>query len=200
VQQFIQEPSKDSHPRNIELLSWLTDYQPRPFRFDTFKRPSDVPPSPETHQPPRTPDNTTVPTKKNWKELIKKYKKESALILAAFGLAAILLMKIFPGKQCMYWAGDHYEAIDCNKQIFGVQSIALDTMKLYHFKKITKPDTMTTYSLGKTWYLKTDGAKPDCFTADGTHPLYPKRDLRPLTLTILRKYFGATQQDSIPNR
>lgn len=50
----------------------------------------------------------------------------------------------------MYWAGDHYEAIDCNKQVSGIQSIALDTMKLYHFKKITSPNTMTTYPLVKS--------------------------------------------------
>lgn len=200
VQQFIEKPSKDSHRRNVELLAWLTDYQPRPFKFDTFKRPGDAPPSSDTHQPPRTPDNIAVLIKTNWKQLIKKYQKESALALMALGIMTFLLMKIFPGKQCMYWAGDHYEAIDCNRQIFGVQSIALDTMKLNHFKKITQPDTMTTYSIGKVWYIKTDNPKPECFTADGTHPLYPGRDLRPLTLTILRNHFGVTQQDSIAKK
>ena len=200
VQQFIQAPTRDSHPRNIELLAWLTDYQPRPFRFDTFKRPGDSPPSSDTHQPPGTPDNTAVPVKKNWKQLIKKYQKESALALIVLGLMTFLLMKILPGKQCMYWAGDHYEAIDCNRQIFGVQSIALDTMKLNHFKKITRPDTMTTYSIGKVWYIKTDNPKSECFTADGTHPLYPGRHLKPLTLTILRNHFGITQQDSIAKK
>ncbi|RZJ90604.1 MAG: hypothetical protein EOO20_07635 [Chryseobacterium sp.] len=200
VQQFIEKPSKDSHRRNVELLAWLTDYQPRPFKFDTFKRPGDAPPSSDTHQPPRTPDNIAVLVKTNWKQLIKKHQKESALALMVLGIMTFLLMKIFLGKQCMYWAGDHYEAIDCNRQIFGVQSIALDTMKLNHFKKITQPDTMTTYSIGKVWYIKTDNPKPECFTADGTHPFYPGRDLRPLTLTILRNHFGVTQQDSIAKK
>lgn len=200
VQQFIEKPSKDSHRRNIELLAWITDYQPRPFKFDTFKTKGGNPPPIDSPGPIKNPDTSKVPEKSTWKHWIKKYQKESALVLASLGLATFLLMKIFPGKQCMYWAGDHYEAIDCNKQLFGVQNIALDTMKLYHFKKITKPDTMTTYSIGKVWYVKTDSPKPECFTADGSHPLRPGKDLKPLTLTILRKYFGKTQQDSIPKR
>lgn len=200
VQQFIQVPKKDSHRRNIELLAWLTDYKPRPFRFDTFKRPDNAPPSTDTHQPPRTPDNSVVTIKKNWKQSIKKYQKECALILTGLGLVTVMLMKVFPGKQCMYWAGDHYEAIECNRQIFGVQGIALDTIKLNHFKKITKPDTMTIYSIGKVWYVKADTRKPECFTSDGTHPLYPLKGLKPLTVGILRKYFGAKVEDSVQVR
>ncbi|MGN7986139.1 hypothetical protein ACTJKC_02305 [Pedobacter sp. 22226] len=200
VQQFIENPNKDSHRRNIELLAWLTGYQPRPFKFDTFKTKGETPPPPKPPRPVQPPDIKRVLEKSSWKQWLKKYQKESALGLAVLGLTTVLLMKIIPRKQCMYWAGDHYEAVDCNKQIFGSVSIALDTMKLYHFKKITRPDTLTLYSIGKVWYSRIDGPIPECFTADGTHPLHPGKDLRPLTVTILRKYFGKAQQDSIPQR
>jgi len=185
---YIKDPKIETDVKNIELLAWLTDYRPRPFKKEDFNQTKGVKSSWAIILTARL---------KNW---IKKHQKESALVLASLGVATFLLIKIFPGKQCMYWAGDHYEAIDCNKQVYGIQSIALDTMKLYHFKKITRPDTMTTYSIGKVWYIRTDSPKPECFTADGSHPLYPGKDLKPLTLTILRNYFGKTQQDSIPQR
>ena len=178
---YLKDPRIETDAKNIELLAWLTDFQPRPFNKENFSETTGC-------------INAFIILLKKW---IKKYQKESALVLIGLGLVTFLLMKIFSVKQCMYWAGDHYEAIDCNRQIFGVQSIALDTMKLNHFKKITKPDTMTIYSIGKVWYIKGEGPKPECFTADGMHHLYPGRDLKPLTLTILRRYFGVTQQDSI---
>lgn len=182
---YLKDSKIETDAKNIELLAWLTDYKPRPFKEEDFRQADGG-----------KVNNISIFIRQLTK-WIRKYRKESTLILFVLGFIIFLLMKIPPGNQCMYWAGDHYEAIDCNKQVFGVQSIALDTIKLNHFKKITKPDTMTTYSIGKVWYIKGDGPKPECFTADGMHPLHPGRDLRPLTLTILRKYFGVTQEDSI---
>jgi hypothetical protein len=185
---YLRKPKIETDAKNIELLAWLTDFAQRPFKEENFTKP-ETPPI----------KNLGLYFRRLMK-LIGKYQKQSALALAGLGLVTVMLIKLFPGKQCMYWAGDHYEAIDCNKQIFGVQSIALDTMKLNHFKKITQPDTMTTYSIGKVWYVKVDAPEPECYTSDGTHPLYPLKDLKPLTVGILRKYFGAKVQDSVQVR
>ncbi|MFC4209912.1 hypothetical protein ACFOWA_01885 [Pedobacter lithocola] len=204
VQQLMQDTGKDSHSRNVELLAWLTGYEPRPFRFDTFMKPKDpdLPPAtPKDPLPPRAPQG-----KKDEKPIftriqvwIGKYQRQSVMALATAAIITLVTSIISPGKQCMYWAGDHYEAVDCNKPIYGVQSIALDTMKLNHFRKITKPDTMTAYSVGRTWYTSV-GAKLECFTADGHHPLYPSKELKPLNIYLLRKYFSAQLPDSAINR
>lgn len=54
---------------------------------------------------------------------------------------------------CMYWAEDHYQPAPCNQPIENTLVVALDTLKLTHFKRITRPDTITTKSLGKVWYF-----------------------------------------------
>jgi hypothetical protein len=120
---YLRKPKIETDAKNIELLAWLTDFAQRPFKEENFTKP-ETPPI----------KNLGLYFRRLMK-LIGKYQKQSALALAGLGLVTVMLIKLFPGKQCMYWAGDHYEAIDCNKQIFGVQSIALDTMKLNHFKK-----------------------------------------------------------------
>ena len=214
--QFLQGVKSDTNIGNIELLAWLIDYQPRPYRYappinqNSNPDPNPDPEIPKEQTPPKErdlpkdqdpPTGPVPPTKPGSpasirKEWIKKYQKETALVLLLFGFILFLLMKMLPKEQCMYWSGDHYEAVDCNRQLFGVQSIALDTFKLNHFKRITKPDTMTAYSVGRVWCVQI-GLIPDCFTTDGNHPLYPGRELKKLTLPILREYFGTKFPDSI---
>lgn len=207
--QFLRDPNREPNAFNIELLAWLIDYQPRPFRYayqvnqDDDPEP-DLPTKPEPPTEPASPAKPVPPKEPRppalrWKERIKKHQKETAVVLLLLGLTLFLLLKMPPKKQCMYWSGDRYEAVDCNQQLFGVQSIALDTFKLNHFKKITKPDTMTAYSVGKVWYVQI-GDVPDCFTTDGNHPLYPGRELKKLSLPILRKYFGAKLTDSLQDQ
>jgi hypothetical protein len=65
--------------------------------------------------------------------------------------------------------------------------IALDVEKLNHLMRITEPDTLTEHSLGKIWYSKING-NVEFFTAEGFHPEYPDRKLRPVTPSILAKY------------
>ncbi|MGY3053072.1 hypothetical protein ACVWYG_001269 [Pedobacter sp. UYEF25] len=88
-------------------------------------------------------------------------------------------------KECMYWTGDHYEAITCYKKIYGKEIIALDTLMLFHFKK--NPDTLTTYSLGKVWYLKKNG-KLEFFSAFGHHTIFTDKELKPISAYIINNY------------
>ena len=211
--QFLRDMSREPNTRNIELLAWLIDYQPRPFRYtplveqDINPDPKPDPEIPKEQAPSKEqdPSKAPVPPAKpepptlTWNEWIKKHQKETALVLLLLGLTLFLLMKMPPKKQCMYWSGDRYEAVDCNRQLFGAQPIALDTFKLNHFKRITQPDTMTAYSIGKVWYAKI-GAVPECFTTDGNHPVHPGKELKKLTLAILREYFGTKLPDSIQDQ
>lgn len=168
--QFLRDMSRKPNTRNIELLAWLIDYQPD--------------------------DDEEAPSTRTWKDRVKKYWKEAALVPVLSGLILFLIIKLPQQEQCMYWSRDRYETVDCNKKIFGRQIIALDTFKLHHFRKITRPDTMTAYSVGRVWYVHIE-AKPDCFTSDGVHPLHPERELKRLTLPIIRRYFGTEPTDSI---
>jgi hypothetical protein len=90
-------------------------------------------------------------------------------------------------QRCMYWTGDHYEAISCNDKIEDVPIIALDTFKVNHLKRITRPDTLTGYSVRKVWYAKIDG-KVEFYTHSGEHPVDHNRRLLPMSRLILSKY------------
>jgi hypothetical protein len=90
-------------------------------------------------------------------------------------------------QRCMYWTGDHYQAISCNDKIEDFPIIALDTFKVNHLKRITRPDTLTGYSLTKVWYAKIDG-KVEFYTHSGEHPVDHKKRLLPMSRLILSKY------------
>lgn len=116
-------------------------------------------------------------------------KKKSVFILLLilfFGSMGFVIKNLADnktGKPCMYWKGDHYEAIACDiKLAADIDKIALDTFLLKNFKKITREDTITARSIGKIWYLKHQKTF-DYFTAKGAHPIY-KRKLSRLTQYI----------------
>ncbi len=93
---------------------------------------------------------------------------------------------------CMYWAEDHYEQVPCNEDPKGRLIIAMDQEKLDHFKKITRPDTISAWSIGKIYYLKNDGAL-EYYTAGGHHPVWVTRNLRVLSLYMFNKYIRHKQ-------
>lgn len=81
----------------------------------------------------------------------------------------------FTGKQCMYWKGDRYIAVACDVRLNeDLNKVALDTFVLNNFRMVTKPDTITEYSVGKLWYLKYQ-KRFYFFTARGKHPIYQKQ-------------------------
>ncbi len=89
-------------------------------------------------------------------------------------------------EACMYWAGDHYEQVSCNEKKESLV-IALDSFKLQHFRKITRPDTITQNHVGSVWYIK-NGGDIEFYTAEGMHPVDIKKRLKPATAYIIDKY------------
>lgn len=92
-------------------------------------------------------------------------------------------------KDCMYWAGDRYEPVSCNEKGKGLL-IPLDQEKVKSFRRITRKDTITEWSIGKLYYIKNNN-DIECYTESGNYPLDIKRSLRKLTQhmydTYLRK-------------
>lgn len=99
----------------------------------------------------------------------------------------IALNPLLISQKCMYWTGDHYEAVDCNEKVSDAPIVSLDVQKLTNFKKITSPDTLTKDALGKVWYTKIAG-QHQFFTASGVHPLDTQKKLRPLSRYILSNH------------
>ena len=85
-------------------------------------------------------------------------------------------------KQCMYWNGKEYIPEYCNKTQNNL--VAVDLKKLANFKRITRPDTIS--SVRNIWYSKYQN-EVEFFTDNGINPENGS-DLRPLTNRILEKY------------
>ncbi|MDQ0636892.1 hypothetical protein QF042_000457 [Pedobacter sp. W3I1] len=89
------------------------------------------------------------------------------------------------GENSMYWDGDHYEPVKDGEQEPGVTIIPLNLKTLTKQRKITLPDTLTKYSLGKVWY-KGYGKGHEYFTDSGIYPSDTSRRLKPLSTEILK--------------
>eukprot|EP00611_Tribonema_gayanum_P028357 TRINITY_DN7270_c0_g1_i1.p1 TRINITY_DN7270_c0_g1~~TRINITY_DN7270_c0_g1_i1.p1 ORF type:complete len:340 (+),score=-18.00 TRINITY_DN7270_c0_g1_i1:75-1094(+) len=113
----------------------------------------------------------------------------TSLVLATL-LGGVYLTKTYytsTNTGCMYWAGDHYEQVPCNENPKGRLIIAMDEEKMKSFKKITRADTITAWSIGKIYYLKNNRAL-EYFTASGNHPVFVTRTLKVLSPYMFDKY------------
>ncbi|RAJ83149.1 hypothetical protein CLV59_103108 [Chitinophaga dinghuensis] len=251
---FLKRQITNTDEKNIELLAWLIDFEPRPFQFgkryetntqhtiiskalpgslipqqDSENSDNSSPTNP--HLTEKEDESEVIAEKEHTKVLIteeipaipEKKMLESkepptverpilllppgkpqrisyskiimsiALIILLISLGVWVLPRKTPimaltGKEgCMFWAGDHYEPISCNQKLGDTLVIALDTFKLNHFKKITRPDTITGYSKGNVWYVKVDNGM-EFYTADGYHPIEQWKRLKPITDYIIIKW------------
>jgi hypothetical protein len=111
-------------------------------------------------------------------------------VLAAFIIYLAWPKKvILPGgrQACMYWTGDHYQAIPCDQRPTNSLTVPLDSARLVYFRKITRPDTITENALGSIWYAKFQG-KYECYTAPGAHPIDGSVPLKLLTDYVLLRH------------
>lgn len=217
VQNLINEGPKTPSQSNINLLSILIDFQPRPYnawREKYLKDEDDVPDSDteptesaETKSttgedeidkdPPITTNGfeagtTTTGNNKDEPAPLKrnwKLKDKKSLTILSSALVITLLMAFYswPHKQCMYWDGEKYIAIHCDEVDPQLDIIALNSEKQQQFKRITRKDTLTKDHVNKVWYSKID-TEVEFFTCPGLHPVHPHRSLKAATEYIIEKY------------
>lgn len=93
-----------------------------------------------------------------------------------------------PEKQCMYWTGERYQPIFCNQKVGNTPIIAIDTFKVTNLKRITRPDTLTKFSLGKVWHITIERDSAEFYTSGGNYPLNSGKELKLSSYYILNKY------------
>lgn len=193
---FLNGKTSTTDEKNIELLAWLIDFQPRPYQSYLKSRSTEdkqlavVETKHETLDVAENSDlNIIESTSRGFLRTAATLFRQKRTVVNMFAalIAVIIIYLLWPSKQCMYWAGDHYEPVSCNEKIPNTLAIALDQDKVDEFKKITKPDTITYNSLGYVWYSKID-KKIEYFTSGGAHPVHDDRYLRPVTKYIIDKY------------
>ncbi|WP_145858390.1 hypothetical protein [Pedobacter suwonensis] len=199
----IKGETETTDERNSNLLAWLIDLEPRsrssyyysssdktikiggiPIN-DLFRFPQPKPSQPE---PPRPPETIHVPL------FSPRYITIFCIVLLLVGATSFAywerrtkIRMPESDEKFMYWDEDHYESVKDEKQNVGAPIIPLNENTLRQQQKITLPDTLTSYSIGKVWY-KGHGKDHEFFTASGAYPQDLQRVLKPLTSTILTRY------------
>src|SRR6185503_726601 len=145
---FLRKKSIGTDEKNIELLAWLIDFEPRPYQAGQIYTAA------ETAKPPFTESRGDDisggnPVKKNGE--IKDIRREKIFILLiALALAGGIIYYVVRQRppvtaaaghrpagpdRCMYWTGDHYQPISCSQKLGDTAIIALDSIRLAHFRK-----------------------------------------------------------------
>ncbi|TWI78014.1 hypothetical protein IQ13_4258 [Lacibacter cauensis] len=126
-----------------------------------------------------SPEKKESNNKKKWVILV------IALSCSFLSLTAYLLLD--NSNKCMYWAGDHYERIDCDEDVHN--KVVFNEERWKNFKKITDLSSITESSIGVVHYY--GNKNREFFTTGGKHPVESNRYLKVMTRYIWEKDFGS---------
>lgn len=208
----LKDATGKTFDRNIELLGWLLNFEPRPYddNYD-YKRGATSTAKKTTEVLPKDPTkaeangkaenlteftNTSIqPEPTNNKQIEQKQSRRTKKMrfiaggfIIASGLIAAFTFNNKVDKGCMIWVGDHYERVSCDSSGGMGLVLGLDVNRVRHLRRITRPDTLTEEDIGKVWYRKRGGDSLDFYTTGGRDPVDPNLDLKRLTAYIFEKY------------
>jgi hypothetical protein len=197
---FLKGSTSSPDPKIVELLAWLIDFKPRPLE-SAKKAHIDRPDLPAAKRDESPKDGDEMPAATVSAKPLSAFRAKKVIIAAVLLLLGALgLYWAWPGKifvstgpqGCMYWVGDHYQQISCSQKPGDTLVIPLDSERLLHFKKITRPDTITENALGSIWCVKFQGAY-ECYTSPGYHPIDTSLKLRLLNDFVLINHIHPSQ-------
>lgn len=196
----------------VELMAWLIDFKPRPHESEriypiigtddpavntyelavgSHEKEEEAKPRQVPRQSEKSEGAGTIR-----KPSSRQRKRKIVIPVLVIATAIVVIYWAWPNSSslvpmghgaCMYWTGDHYEQIPCNQKLGATVVIPLDSEKIAHFKKITRPDTITENALGSIWYAKFNGVY-ECFTSPGHHPIDTNLELKLLTDYVLIRH------------
>lgn len=216
---FLKGKTRWPDEKNIELLAWMIDFKPRPYElgriYDTNSL--DIP-AVEQDELPIASYKKTEEVRFGEESLPSEQKKmpfpgisarkaprlwKRKLIITAIILAVAIAgvywawpksstVGMSMSQACMYWTGDHYKQVPCSQKFGDTLLIPLDSEKLIHFRKITRPDTISENALGSVWYVKFRGVY-ECYTSPGYHPIDTSLQLKLLKDYVLLRHIRPNQ-------
>jgi hypothetical protein len=216
---FLNDLNIATKRKNIELLAWLVDFTPRPFVFDELpdmdiqgtrgeepikeklkeeeeEEESTEPETPVQEERKDLPDQKGPDGRPRKKRIVMALLATIIVVGAGIGLYRSktgepekLALSLTSRGACMFWNEDHYQPISC-QQHGDTLVIPFDSATFLHFRKITRPDTITPNAKGSVWYIRYRG-NYEYYTAGGLHPIDPQLRLRPLTDFIIIHHIPA---------
>lgn len=183
---FLEQSTKTTDTRNLNLLAILLDFEPRPFnkfnKEDSAEAPNQQTPEPKpsaSKKPRGYPFLVEVKPRPKW--------MKRAAIFLLFGAVLIGGKRLYNPGSCMQWQVDHYESVDCKQNgnsvmVYGMEEEQFG-MKRERFDKDTK---LMSGAKPNFWYARRDG-KYELFNQPGHHPIDTDRELRPVSRNIAMK-------------
>lgn len=215
IEKFLKGEAKKTSIKNLNLIAWLIDFQPRPYNkylHDDEETIIVLPPGGKD-----TPDkpgvtNTQQSSKRKWSLTIKIAVVFGAILVVSSITKSLLdlpsienpdfesnrpvtkNLDIDTDKGCMAWADSLYIPVSCDKGPFskyGTKVEPLNTNTLSSLKK-KKVNAATDFFVEGTeqpliWYSKSDDGGIEYFSAPGLHPITGKT-LKAITDHIIDRY------------
>lgn len=215
---YLKENTENTDAANLELLAWLIDFRHRRWAYDKdfqlsdeelyflehnckkekedkemavalLEQPAeeDSAPAQEKLAPPFVGGPPAGKAKKKSKRLVIIL---LLLIIGAGGSYAVWKQWNSANMVCVYWLDDHYEQVPCNEDPKGRMIITMNAEKVKHFKRITRLDTVTAWSVGRVYYIM-DSKTIKLYTEAGKYPEDLKRSLRVLSQYMYETYLSS---------
>ncbi len=214
IEKFLKGEVKKTSTKNINLISWLIDFHPRPYEeYSKSENSNFVQKITKQDTGAETPPKKPFTISEQPPPPLEKKKRRRLIITISIAFGATLLT-IFAlnnpfydsnsppyENQCMAWADTVYIKVDCDMQPFsefGTKVEPLDASRLNNLKKVEVNMATTFFAEdGKPmiWYSKNKEGVIEFFTAPGLHPITGET-LKKITPYIIETYVPVHIQQS----
>ncbi len=205
IENFLKGEVENTSEKNLNLISWLIDFQPRPLQ-EYLKSDDLISSEDGSPRGAKKPTGTTVPVDDGKLKTKKENGKRRRFIISisiAFGMMCLFIgIQNYPtyfsnsdpkSNSCMAWADSLYVEVSCETapfSKFGTEVKPLNKVDLKSMKKV-KVDAAYDFfwPTGKprVWYYKNKANEIEFFTAPGLHPTNGET-LKKITPYIIETY------------
>lgn len=214
IENFLKEEVENTSAKNLNLISWLIDFRPRPYE-EYLKSDDSVIVTEDIIEPKLEitkkksdfeviGNNEIIQKEKERKRLeeIKRKKKKKRKLIITISIVFGMVLMIFgiqkwsinlEKDKCMTWSHSLYVAVSCDEgpvSKYGTQVKPLDQTELKSMKKVKVDAAYQFFSdTGKPliWYYKNKDGEYEYFTTPGLHPTTGET-LKKITEGIIKKY------------
>jgi hypothetical protein len=207
---FLRGKTNDTSDENIELISWLIDFKPRPCQEYLKSKSATVFKDELIESTKTTTINETeiqgVVSSEDLNEPVVEVLGKNWIkitLMVSFGVVLMIFgiqkwgsnhqKSNLKGVECMTWADTLYVMASCDEGPFSKYGTQIEPIKRTEFKNMRKVEVNAAYKFfsenGNTliWYYKKNSKEIEYFTAPGLHPINGET-LKKITPYIIQRY------------